>query len=127
MLFFLKFATLILFFLCHHLECANITWTGAANDHNWDTPANWDTNAVPGFTDTAFFQTGPTNFPSLGTPTVLNIVFNDGPITIGSFSPNVATAISSVNSLTGDNTFLGITATTNIIASTGSSLTFSNP
>ena len=28
-----------------------VTWTGGAGDNNWDTPANWSTDSVPGSAD----------------------------------------------------------------------------
>ncbi len=31
----------------HPLVIADATWTGAANDLNWSTPGNWQSNAVP--------------------------------------------------------------------------------
>jgi autotransporter-associated beta strand protein len=30
---------------------SGIVWTGGAGDNNWNTPANWDANRVPGSTD----------------------------------------------------------------------------
>lgn len=34
---------------------AEITWTGAAGDNQWNTPGNWSANRVPGSMDTANF------------------------------------------------------------------------
>jgi hypothetical protein len=35
-----------------------VTWTGAAGDHNWDTPGNWTGDAVPGSADDVTINTG---------------------------------------------------------------------
>ncbi len=38
----------------------NITWTGAGNGNDWETPGNWSSNTVPGASDTVYipYQVG---------------------------------------------------------------------
>jgi hypothetical protein len=50
-------------------------WTGAAGDANWSTPGNWDTNAVPTFSDDVQIPTGvavisASDFAQAGTVTI---------------------------------------------------------
>jgi hypothetical protein len=49
---------------------ADITWTGAGLNSNWDTFANWQGNRVPGASDTAIFDSKAANTfaPVLTTP-----------------------------------------------------------
>lgn len=37
--------------LCHSARAASVTWTGAAGDNLWSTPANWSTGQTPGVND----------------------------------------------------------------------------
>ena len=41
------------------------TWTGAANDRNWDNVANWDVNLVPGKCTYVTIPGGISNYPEL--------------------------------------------------------------
>ncbi len=47
-----KMAALILFLAGFRTQAASITWTNTASG-GWDTAANWDSNSVPGASDTA--------------------------------------------------------------------------
>ena len=38
---------LLLDLLERRMLLSSITWTGNAGDNNWDTPANWSSDAVP--------------------------------------------------------------------------------
>ncbi|MGD9637382.1 MAG: hypothetical protein AB7U97_29185 [Pirellulales bacterium] len=51
-------------------NAADVVWTGAAGDSNWNTPGNWDTNVVPEadpFEEVGVINNGGTAFVSSGT------------------------------------------------------------
>jgi fibronectin-binding autotransporter adhesin len=49
---------LIFLVLACALHAGNFTWTGAAGDSNFNNPANWSPNGVPGSADKVTFPTG---------------------------------------------------------------------
>ena len=53
-------------------------WTGAGGDHNWNTPANWNTGTVPAATDSVVFNSGSADCDLNTSPTVKAIVFTNG-------------------------------------------------
>lgn len=53
---------------CIGLKATTTTWTGAANNGNWNTAANWS-NGVPNSTIKAIFNSSATNFPTTNIPT----------------------------------------------------------
>lgn len=100
-------------------QAAAITWTGAAGDSQVNTKGNWNTNAVPGGSDDAYFagtvslnpqvNVGTGSFPTWNP---LDIIFNAG---AGAFviSPNTTTAGSTFGLLLGNTTPSGGNITNN--------------
>lgn len=97
---------------------ATYTWTGDANDLNWNTPGNWNPNGVPDIVDTAIVSlvgTSSSNIPQFGVP-IANAFFINGapssPTIIGlGFTDNSAsfgniTSTGGVNILFTDVVFL---------------------
>ena len=53
----MKFLLSTLVILCFYsVNAADITWTNASTDGNWNTAINWSTSTVPGATDIAIFD-----------------------------------------------------------------------
>ena len=55
---------------------ANISWTGAAGDGNYNNPANWNPAQVPGAGDTVTISTSVATAISAGNDAVLNLTTN---------------------------------------------------
>jgi len=53
----MKIQLLLSFILLNSIIfAANITWTNATGNNDWNTPMNWNTGAVPGASDVAIFD-----------------------------------------------------------------------
>jgi fibronectin-binding autotransporter adhesin len=87
---------------------ATVTWNGNANDNNFNTGGNWDTNAAPGAADDAVFAAPATSAGNLtanlngGTAySIGSLTLNaglNGPVTINTTNTNRLT----INGRTGD-------------------------
>jgi hypothetical protein len=80
-----------------------VSWTGGAGDNNWDTPANWSTDSVPGSADDVTIDTTANVVHSQSVTDTINSLTSSEPLTIsgGTLSIASASTISSPLSITG--------------------------
>ncbi len=80
-----------------------VSWTGAAGDNNWDTPANWSTDSVPVSTDDVTINIAANVVHSNNVTDSINSLTSTEPLTIsgGTLSIAAASTINSTLSLTG--------------------------
>src|SRR5262249_42874114 len=80
-----------------------VSWTGGAGDNNWDSTANWDTNAVPGASDDVTINIAADVMHSDAVNDSINSLPSTQPLTIsgGSLSIAAASTISNNLSITG--------------------------
>lgn len=57
------------------LNAAIVTWDGGGGDGKWGTGANWDTNSVPGVSDTAVLGDGASSVAVAGSAAVGTVAF----------------------------------------------------
>ncbi len=91
---------------------ATITWTGAAGDGNYNNPANWNPQQVPGATDSAVINTS--------VATTIGIAQNDA-VQALSLNKNVTLAVSTGESLT-----VGNAATANSLLSNAGTISLNS-
>ena len=80
-----------------------VNWTGDGGDSNWDTAANWDTNAVPGAADDVTINVAGGVVHSANVADSINSLTSNFPLTIsgGSLSIASASTINNTLSITG--------------------------
>jgi autotransporter-associated beta strand protein len=80
-----------------------VSWTGGAGDNNWDTAANWNTDAVPGSADDVTIDVVADVVHSNNIVDSINSLTSTQPLTIsgGSLSIAAASTISSTLSISG--------------------------
>ena len=78
-----------------------VTWTGDAGDDNWDTPANWSSNSVPGAAADVTIDTTATIVHSAGVADAIDSLTSSGPLSITGGTLSIASA-STTGSLTID-------------------------
>ena len=78
-----------------------VTWTGDAGDDNWDTPANWSSNSVPGAAADVTIDTTATVVHSAGVADAIDSLTSSGPLSITGGTLSIASA-STTGSLTID-------------------------
>jgi large repetitive protein len=109
---------------------AAVTWTGGGGDNNWDTPANWSTDSVPGSGDDVTIDVAANVVHSDDVTDSINSLTSMEPLTIsgGTLSIAAASTIDSTLTLTGgtltgtgDVTVSGlVTLTTGTLSGVGS-------
>ncbi len=80
-----------------------VTWTGDGGDNNWDTPANWSTDSVPGMGDDVTIDVEANVVHSDNVTDSINSLTSTEPLTIsgGTLSIAATSTIDSTLSLTG--------------------------
>jgi len=80
-----------------------VTWTGGAGDNNWDTPANWSTDSVPGSADDVTINIAADVVHSNDVTDSIHSLTSTEPLTIsgGTLSIAAASTINSTLSITG--------------------------
>ena len=80
-----------------------VTWTGGGGDNNWDTPANWNTDSVPGSSDDVTINIAANVVHSNDVTDSINSLTSTEPLTIsgGTLSVAAASTIDSTLSITG--------------------------
>jgi hypothetical protein len=94
-------------------SATNVTWTSAVGDLLWSTPANWDSNSVPGVNDVVHFTdaagwtnaAGAVNNIVTANTTITGLRY-DGPIANGTQQHYYTTLIQPGVTLTADNASL---------------------
>jgi len=75
----LSFVPVVLLFPLHPVHAGNATWNLNPTTGDWNTPANWTPNTVPGDSDIAAFGTSNiTNVTFSEESGVLEMLFNPG-------------------------------------------------
>ena len=76
-----------------------VSWTGGGGDNNWDTPANWNTNAVPGAADDVTIAIAANVVHSNNLTDSINSLTSSEPLTISGGTLSIAAASSITNTL----------------------------
>ena len=90
------------------------TWTGAANDGQWDTAGNWSNNAVPTSGDTVLIAPATTNVPTLSDATISGetiVLGSDSPVGPSVFFNDVTLGAGTVVESSGSGGSIGDTST----------------
>ena len=69
-----------------------VTWTGEAGDNNWDTPANWSTDSVPGSGDDVTIDIAANVVHSDNVTDSINSLTSTEPLTISGGTLSIASA-----------------------------------
>jgi len=77
-----------------------VLWTGTAGDNNWDTPANWNTDSVPGSADDVTINTSANVVHSAGVTDTINSLTSSEPLSITGGTLSIASASSTTSTLT---------------------------
>ena len=76
-----------------------VTWTGGAGDNNWDTPANWSTDSVPGSADDVTINIAADVVHSSDVTDSIHSLTSTEPLTISGGTLSIAAASTIGNTL----------------------------
>src|SRR5262245_3391883 len=84
------------------LQLSAILWTGGGGDNNWDNPANWSTNALPGSGDDVTINIAANVVHSDAVTDSIKSLTSNQPLTLSGGTLSIASASSTSGPLVVD-------------------------